>query len=76
MHLLNTRAGCFCVSVYPVWQETHGKAVSPTGSHSSHGGSFIHHRAGNEDSCRKGKDGEREGITGMGRMRHYKAIPN
>lgn len=40
VHLLSAQVCCFCGFLYPVWQETHGKAVSSTGSHNSYGGFY------------------------------------
>lgn len=60
MHLLNAQVGCFCGFLYPVWQDTHGEAVSSTGSHSAHGGCFILAVGLEIMILREREDGERE----------------
>lgn len=37
---------------------------------------LFYRGAGNYESCRKGKDGEREGVTRMERVCRFKRIPN
>lgn len=37
---------------------------------------LFYRGAGNYESCRKGKDGEREGVTRMGRVCRFKRIPS
>lgn len=37
---------------------------------------LFYREAGNYESCRKGKDGEREGVTRMERVCRFKHIPN